>query len=403
MHESFGSCVAQVAEVSVEDTPTGPAVRVHRVVCAVDCGIAVNPETIRAQMESGIAFGLGAALHSKLSFKEGRVQQSNFHDYQVLRLNEMPQVEVHIVPSTEKPGGIGETGVPPIAPAVANAVFALTGQRLRELPLQLARHAPARPEETAMRIARRRYVGRFAPACCRGAARSRCGACGERVSPEQEQAAVAAFATVAEGVPASALQQLPHSRRPAVAVRPQGCRMRWACVRGPRAMARAGLPCSTCHGEKNLPASYGPHAPPGAPHWGLPPPDMKMAWIGLPRGAAVRDDQGHEAQRRPRLRRAASSTSREDKLVLWGWDPGGNRAPVPVPHDQFVAAFKTWVEMAGLPGLARRFDRFCNRLRAGSLRQRHPGIVTVADHNKQRPRPPSGTFSRKAGEGFQVV
>jgi isoquinoline 1-oxidoreductase beta subunit len=145
VHESFGSWVAQVAEVSVEDTPTGPAVRVHRVVCAVDCGIAVNPETIRAQMESGIAFGLGAALHSKLSLKEGRVQQSNYHDYQVLRLNEMPQVDVHIVPSTEKPGGIGETGVPPIAPAVANAVFALTGQRLRELPLQLAaQSAPAK-------------------------------------------------------------------------------------------------------------------------------------------------------------------------------------------------------------------------------------------------------------------
>lgn len=143
VHESFGSWVAQVAEVSVEDTPTGPAVRVHRVVCAVDCGIAVNPETIRAQMESGIAFGLGATLHSKLSLKEGRVQQSNYHDYQVLRLNEMPQVEVHIVPSAEKPGGIGETGVPPIAPAVANAVFALTGQRLRELPLQLA--APSAP------------------------------------------------------------------------------------------------------------------------------------------------------------------------------------------------------------------------------------------------------------------
>ena len=83
-------------------------------------------------------FGLGAVLHSRLSLKDGRVQQSNYHDYQVLRLSEMPKVEVHIVPSTEKPGGIGETGVPPIAPAVANAVFALTGQRLRELPLQLA-------------------------------------------------------------------------------------------------------------------------------------------------------------------------------------------------------------------------------------------------------------------------
>ena len=135
VHESFGSYVAQVADVSLTDDQ---AIRVHSVVCAVDCGVAVNPETISAQMESAIAFGLTAALHSKLSFKDGRVQESNFNDYPVLRINEMPQVQVHVVSSTEKPGGIGETGVPPIAPAVANAVFALTGQRLRELPLQLS-------------------------------------------------------------------------------------------------------------------------------------------------------------------------------------------------------------------------------------------------------------------------
>ena len=132
VHESFGSFAAQVAEVSMERG----RIRVHRVVCAIDCGIAVNPETIAAQMESGIAFGLGAALHSTLHIKQGRTEESNFHDYQVLRLNEMPVVEVHIVTSTEKPGGVGEVGVPPIAPAVANAVFALTGQRLRDLPLR---------------------------------------------------------------------------------------------------------------------------------------------------------------------------------------------------------------------------------------------------------------------------
>ncbi|WCM54230.1 xanthine dehydrogenase family protein molybdopterin-binding subunit [Pseudomonas sp. WJP1] len=134
VHESFGSYVAQVAEVSQDNL----AIRVHRVVCAVDCGIAVNPQSIAAQMESCIAFGLGFTLHSKLTIKDGRVVQSNYHDYQVLRLNEMPVVEVHILPSTEKPGGIGEAGVPPTAPAVANAVYALTGQRLRELPLQLS-------------------------------------------------------------------------------------------------------------------------------------------------------------------------------------------------------------------------------------------------------------------------
>ena len=133
VHESFGSYVAQVAEVSVEDG----RIRVHRVVSAIDCGLAVNPAGVAAQMESGVAFGLGAALHSALHFKDGRVQESNFHDYQVLRISEMPRVETHIVPSTEKMGGVGEVGVPPIAPAVANAVAKLTGQRLRELPLTL--------------------------------------------------------------------------------------------------------------------------------------------------------------------------------------------------------------------------------------------------------------------------
>jgi isoquinoline 1-oxidoreductase beta subunit len=134
VHESFGSYVAQVAEVSLE----AGRIRVHRVTCALDCGIAVNPLTIAAQMESGIAFGLGAALHGAITFKDGRVQQSNFDDYPVLRMPEMPAVDVHIVPSTERPGGVGEPGTPPIAPAVANALAALTGKTLRELPLRPA-------------------------------------------------------------------------------------------------------------------------------------------------------------------------------------------------------------------------------------------------------------------------
>jgi isoquinoline 1-oxidoreductase beta subunit len=133
VHESFGSYTAQVAEVSV--SPKGD-IRVHKVVCAVDCGKYVNPEIIRAQMESGIVFGLSAALHGAITFKDGRVEQSNFHDYPILRLIEMPEVEVHIVESAEKSGGIGEPGVPPIAPAVANAVFALTGKRIRKLPMK---------------------------------------------------------------------------------------------------------------------------------------------------------------------------------------------------------------------------------------------------------------------------
>lgn len=132
VHESFGSFIAQVAEVSVG--PQGQ-VRVHRVICAIDCGRIVNPDTIAAQMESGIVFGLSAALHGAITLKNGRVEQGNFDDYPLLRIDAMPEVEVHIVPSEEAPGGVGEPGVPPIAPAVANAVFAATGARLRRLPI----------------------------------------------------------------------------------------------------------------------------------------------------------------------------------------------------------------------------------------------------------------------------
>ena len=133
VHESFGSFIAQVAEVSVN---AEGEVRVHRVVCAIDCGKIVNPDTIKAQMESGIVFGLSAALYGKITFQNGRVDQSNFHDYPILRLNEMPLVEVHIVSSKEKSGGVGEPGVPPIAPAVCNAIFAATGKRIRVLPIR---------------------------------------------------------------------------------------------------------------------------------------------------------------------------------------------------------------------------------------------------------------------------
>ena len=130
--KSYESYVCQVAEVSVA---ANGRVRVHKVVCAVDCGMTVNPATIEAQMEGGIVFGLSAALYGAITVEEGRVQQENFDDYQVLRMDEMPVVEVHIVKSLEKQGGIGETAVPPIAPAVTNAIFALTGKRIRRLPI----------------------------------------------------------------------------------------------------------------------------------------------------------------------------------------------------------------------------------------------------------------------------
>ncbi|HMK14425.1 MAG TPA: xanthine dehydrogenase family protein molybdopterin-binding subunit [Burkholderiales bacterium] len=132
VHESFNSYVAQVAEVTVK--PDG-SFHVDRVVCAVDCGIAVNPDIIRSQMEGGIGYGLAAALHGAVTLTEGKVDQSNFHDYPVLRIGEMPSIEVHIVSSNEKPTGVGEPGVPPIAPAVVNALYMATGKRIRQLPI----------------------------------------------------------------------------------------------------------------------------------------------------------------------------------------------------------------------------------------------------------------------------
>jgi isoquinoline 1-oxidoreductase beta subunit len=133
---SYGSYAAEVAEVSIDKDGR---VRVHRVVCAIDCGIFVNPDTVKAQVEGSVAWGLTAALYGAITIDKGRVQQSNFHDYRMLRINEMPAVEVHIVPSNAPAGGVGEPGVPPLAPAVCNAIFAGTGKRIRKLPI--------RPEE----------------------------------------------------------------------------------------------------------------------------------------------------------------------------------------------------------------------------------------------------------------
>lgn len=134
IHKSFGSWVAQIADVQVQNG----SIRVKRVVCVVDCGVVVNPDIVRAQMEGGIIFGLTAALYGKINLLNGAVQQSNFHDYPLLRLEETPAIEVAIIDSTAEPTGAGEPGVPPLAAAVANAVFVATGQRLRQLPLQLS-------------------------------------------------------------------------------------------------------------------------------------------------------------------------------------------------------------------------------------------------------------------------
>jgi isoquinoline 1-oxidoreductase beta subunit len=133
---SYGSYAAHVIEASVA---ADGAVRVHRVVCAIDCGIAVNPDQVKAQMEGGAVYALTAALYGKITVERGAVQQSNFHDYPMMRINEMPVVETFILDSGAAPGGLGEPGVPPVAPALCNAIFALTGKRVRTLPI--------RPEE----------------------------------------------------------------------------------------------------------------------------------------------------------------------------------------------------------------------------------------------------------------
>lgn len=133
LFSDWGSYLAQVAEVSVSKTGE---VRVHRVVCAVDCGLIINPDTVKAQIEGGIIFGLGAALWGEATLENGRVQQSNFHDVRALRMHEAPAIDVHLVRSSAAPGGIGEPGTAVTAPALANAVFAATGKRIRTLPLE---------------------------------------------------------------------------------------------------------------------------------------------------------------------------------------------------------------------------------------------------------------------------
>ncbi|MGD1926543.1 MAG: molybdopterin cofactor-binding domain-containing protein [Paracoccaceae bacterium] len=131
VHKSFNSYVAEVAEISVQDG----AIKLEKITCAVDCGLAVNPDIIRAQMEGGIGYGLGAIMRNKITFTEGEVDQSNFPDYEPLRITDMPDIEVHIVASAEAPTGVGEPGLPPAGPALANAIFAATGTRVTTLPM----------------------------------------------------------------------------------------------------------------------------------------------------------------------------------------------------------------------------------------------------------------------------
>ena len=132
MHFSFGSYVAEVVEIALDEEAN---FKVLRVVVAIDCGIVINPDVVRAQMEGSVVFGLSAALKGGITIENGQVQQSNYHDFSILQMNEMPVVDTYIVKSNESPQGIGEPGVPPLAPALANAVFAATHVPIRSLPL----------------------------------------------------------------------------------------------------------------------------------------------------------------------------------------------------------------------------------------------------------------------------
>ena len=145
LFESFESIVAHVAEVEVSSEGT---VAVRRIVAAIDCGMAVNPDGLKAQIEGGIVFGLSAALHGAITIDKGAVMQANFPDYEMVRMAECPEIEIHIVESDAPLGGAGEPGVPPVAPAVTNAIFAATGTRIRELPI-VNQRLTARPAKSA--------------------------------------------------------------------------------------------------------------------------------------------------------------------------------------------------------------------------------------------------------------
>ena len=131
IHESFGSIVGEVAEISLTDKN----IKVEKVYCVIDCGKTVNPRIIESQMQSGIVYGLTAALYGEITVKEGKIVQSNFPNYKMVMMNTMPHIEVHIIESDEQPGGVGEPGTPPIAPALTNAIFAASKERIRSLPL----------------------------------------------------------------------------------------------------------------------------------------------------------------------------------------------------------------------------------------------------------------------------
>jgi mono/diheme cytochrome c family protein len=286
---------------------------------AVECGVVVNPDIVRSQVEGGILFGLSAALDQAITIENGVVQQTNYDTFPCLRMHEVPQIDVTIIDSDDKPTGIGEPGVPPLAPAVANALFKLTGKRLRTLPLQAALG-------TLLVLA-------LALAGCRPARAD---------DAATAEAGAKAFTTVARVLQSPRCMNChPVGDRPL-----QGDASRPHKMFISRKSVEAGLACSACHQERNSETLGIVGGPPGAPHWGLPPAETPMVFQGKTVHALceqLKDPAQTNGKDLPALLHHVA----EDKLVLWGWSPGGKRKPPPVPHDQFVTAFRTWVASGG--------------------------------------------------------
>ena len=307
---------------------TAARIRVHRVVCAVDCGIGGEPAGVEAQVEGGDRLRprpprSTARSRSRTAACSRRTSTTT----RSLRMHEMPTVEVHIVPSTEKPGGVGEPACRPIAPAVANAVFAAH----RQAP---ARAAAARsPEEDAMKRtpARDRIARSARPRGARRAA-DRAPAPTRPAWPRSRPCARCSSTRAARTATSPATR-----RCRSTTAAPHGQNV----LRGPDGHGAPGLPCATCHGaDEPARAATARTCRPGAPNWHLPPPEH--------------EDGVHRPRRRRSCARTIKDPKRDggkdlaallehvadDKLVLWGWDPGVGRAPVAVPHAEFVAAFR---------------------------------------------------------------
>ena len=305
---AFGSYLSQVAEVEVAKDGT---VRVRRIVCAVDCGVVINPNTIAAQVEGGALFGLTAALYGAITLKNGRVEQSNFHDYAPMRIHETPAIETHLVKSDEPPGGFGEAPTAAVAPAVTNAIFAATGKRIRTLPIRTALLA------VLMCVAASTFS--FA---------------------DERARSIALFMEAAKVIQHPRCMNChPATRQPTQGndLHPHVPLMR----AGPYDRGVPALPCNSCHGNANVSTLASSIASiPGHPHWGLAP--ASMAWQGKSLSEIC-------VQLKNLSRNGGRSLSQihahmaTDTLVGWAWHPGEGRDPAPGTQAEFGSLIQAWI------------------------------------------------------------